>query len=123
MKSNQVPYPAILAQQTTLFNDTPSPATQLKGRSLRTILPYIEHHHQYKQKFPPINSTRTLPELKSGDTVRIDTKNKWKMKGELLNKLKYPHSYLVGADKSVKIRRNQHHLLQIREKSPLLSKC
>ena len=43
-------------------------------------------------------------------------KNKWEIKGDVLNKLKYPHSYLVEIDKGIKIRCNQCHLLKTSKK-------
>lgn len=39
------------------------------------------------------------------------------MKGKVLNKLKYPRSYLVETDKGIKIRNNRCHLLKTKERA------
>lgn len=115
MSSSQDPYLALLALRTTPFTDAPAPATQMMGRRLRTILPHIDHQYENKQKNPLTSSACELPELNPGDSVRVLSDNKWKMKGRVLEKLIYPRSYLVETEKGTKIRRNRRHLLKTKE--------
>ena len=115
MRSSQNPYLALLALRTNLLIDAPAPATQLMGQRLYTILLYIDHQYQNKQKDPPSSSARKLPELKPEISVCVLSDNKWEMKGRVFKELKYPCSYVVETEKGTQVRWNCYHLLKTKE--------
>jgi len=106
--NHEDPYLALLHLRTTPIRGSLSPSAHLMKRRLRTLIPAID--------LQPSATSRTLPELSVGDTVRFRADNRWGRRGVVLNKVATsPRSYNLLTDKLTQIRRNRRHLLRTQE--------
>ena len=82
--NDEDPYLAVLAHRTTPGNDGRSPAEKLMNRQPRSNLPTINKPAKESQVKPENKwynaNARNLPELKIGDTVRIQGNKTWDRK-------------------------------------------
>jgi hypothetical protein len=119
---------SILEYRNTPVDNFASPAQLLMGRQLRSILPVTSeqlepktidsekfitrrHHLQFTQKKYYNKGAHPLPELKTGDAVRIQLAkgDKWKP-GCVSSTCSQPRSYLVRTDDGAVYRRNRRFL-------------
>ena len=108
-----------------------SPAQRLMSRHTKTLLPMAEEqlkpevkdpeviqkrlqHYKCLQKKSYDRGARNLPVLKQGDVVRIRGEKGFPQKGVIIEKSKYPRSYLVKSSSGT-YRRNRRHLLKVEE--------
>jgi hypothetical protein len=111
-----------------------SPAQLLFSRSLRTKLPVLSEslqpkltgdrdelrERQLKQKYYYDRNTRHLPNLQTGDVVRIKHNAKW-VRGTVTGLHTSPRSFLVKTDSGTILRRNRRHLIKTSEQAYLPS--
>lgn len=118
-------YQGLLAYRTTPLECGMSPAQLLMGRRLRSNLPIQENllktregekvrkfkeQQKEKQKFYYDKGTRNLPELHTGDQVRLkDKTNTWAQKATVLTEIQ-PRSYNIQTEDGAVLRRNRRDL-------------
>ena len=68
-----------------------------------------------KSKSDSQEVNRTYKPLKEGDVVRIRGNKDWKDKGVVIEKTKYPRSYVVENQRGNRVRRNRRHLIPTME--------
>uniref|UniRef100_A0A3B4B1U9 Uncharacterized protein n=1 Tax=Periophthalmus magnuspinnatus TaxID=409849 RepID=A0A3B4B1U9_9GOBI len=119
-------YQSLLVCCTTPLECGISPARLLMGRKLRSNLPIQENllktkegrkvktykeQQKAKQKFYYDRGTQNLPELHTGDKVRLKGKtNTWTQKATVLNEIQ-PRSYNIQTEDGAVLRRNRHYIL------------
>ena len=85
--NNEDPCLAVLAHRTTPGNDGRSPAEKLMNRQPRSNLPIINKPAKESQVKPENKwynaNARNLPDLKIGDTVRIQGNKTWDRKAQV----------------------------------------
>ena len=114
LDANEDPY---LSLRTTPGVDGMSPAHKMLGRTIRNNMPY--HHPSIKVLEDNDKnlrkhgfSSRELTSLKTGDVVRIRSKEVWR--GIVVGK-EYPRSYIVQNERGSKLRRHRRHLIKSNE--------
>lgn len=101
-ESNQDPYLAMVALQTSPLKDkSSSPAQQLMKRTLRTNLPNVMHNKSMK-RHEVDKKSKELPTLSKDDTVRICSQGKWNLKGTIVKKAKRA-SFVFSKNRTRKI--------------------
>lgn len=119
-------YQSLLVYRTTPLECGMSPARLLMGRRLRSNLPIQEkllktkegekvkrykEQQKSKQKFYYDRGTQNLPELHTGDQVRLkDNTNTWAQKATVLNEVQ-PRSYNIQTEDGAVLRRNRRDIL------------
>ena len=116
---------ALLSLKTTPLKNDSSPAKLFFNRELRNLIPSVNRsalsRNNNKQPPPVTNriqsnetSGHALPELQTGDKVRIHTGKSWSRKGHVVKKATEPRSYHVQTNGNI-LRRNRRHLLKTNE--------
>ena len=117
--NDEDPYLAVLAHRTTPGNDGRSPAEKLMNRQPRSNLPIINKPVKENQVKPENKwynaNARNLPELKIGDTVRIQGNKTWDRKAQVTEQCNTPRSFKVKTEDGRVLRRNRRDLLKTRE--------
>lgn len=117
------PYLSILNFRNTGKNNSPSPASLLFSRNLRTKIPCHENnlkpkvfennniHSNYKLRNYYNKSAHNLKPVNVGDNIyfKRDVTKPW-VKGRVFSKTNQPRSYIVEDEKNCKYRRNRVHL-------------
>ena len=138
MKSKSDAYLSILDYRNTPSQNTcNSPAQKLLGRRTKTLLPYKKdllepnslptenitnkrRQSQDKQAYYYNKNAKDLPELRPGDTVRMNpfrlNQREWD-KAKVTKRLD-TRSYEVQTDTGMTYRRNRQHLRKTNEKPP-----
>jgi hypothetical protein len=128
------PYLSILEYQNTPIDDIGYPAQILMSRRLRSTLPttniqlhpqvikernlkwkLVEKKNQQKKQYD--KTAKELPNLTSGDKVRIKRQDLWEP-AVVVRKSSTPRSYDVKTQDGAVYRRNRRHLLKTKEKLP-----
>ena len=113
------PYLAQLSLRTTPGENGVSPSYQLMRRTVRNNMPYqCERTRQQISSTPEDHRkvvSRSYQPLNNGDAVRIRGKTDWKDQGVVLEKSKYPRSYLLENQLGNQIRRNRRHVIPTNE--------
>jgi len=128
------PYLSILEYRNTPIDDIGSPAQILMSRRLRSTLPttniqlhpqvikernlkwkLVEKKNQQKKQYD--RTAKELPNLTSGDKVRIRRQDLWEP-AVVVRKSSTPRSYDVKTQDGTVYRRNRRHMLQTKEKLP-----
>ena len=117
--NDEDPYLAVSAHRTTPGNDGRSPAEKLMNRQPRSNLPIINKPSKESQVKPENKwynaNARNLPELKIGDTVRIQGNKTWDRKAQATEQCNTPRSFKVKTEDGRILRRNRRDLLKTRE--------
>ena len=99
---DESPYLAVLAHRTALGNDGRSPAEKLMNRQPRSNLPIINKPAKESQVKPENKwyhtNAKNLPELKIGDTVRIQGNTTWNRKAQVTEQYNTPRSFKVKTE-------------------------
>ncbi|KAL7858896.1 hypothetical protein SRHO_G00140430 [Serrasalmus rhombeus] len=119
-------YQSLLVYRTMPLECGMSPARLLMGRRLRSNLPIQEkllktkegekvkrykEQQKAKQKFYYDRGTQNLPELHTGDKVRLkDKANTWSQKATVLKEIQ-PRSYNIQTEDGTVLRRNRRDIL------------
>ncbi len=122
LKDEEDPYLALMNFRACPSPDgTPSPATMLMNRKLRTRLPRMnqEKSHldkailekQQKQKQYYDAKTKPLPPLAEGSTVRIHRGKSWDSLAQVVKTADSPRSYILQDEAGKILRRNRRDLL------------
>ena len=94
----------LMLRTAPLRDGSPTPATKLMGRTLRTLVPKLEttsiKNKPEKHGSKYIYTGQTIKPLKEGDNVRIrDTrKNYWMRKAKVVGQHKSIRSYIVKTE-------------------------
>ena len=123
-ESEDDPYLALLALNTTPGPDGLSPSFKLFNCVARMTLPTFESKpvthltpdHQMKQSYD--KHSRDLSILHPGDVVRMRLNNEksWSQQGKVIETCKEPRFYNVMNERGNVVRRNRRHLLPSHEK-------
>ena len=109
--NDEDPYLAVLAHRTTPRNDGRSPAEKLMNRQPRSNLPIINKPAEESQVKPENKwynaNARNLPELKIGDTVRIQGNKTWDRKAQVTEQCYTRRSFKVKTEDGRVLRRNR----------------
>ena len=119
-------YQSLLVYRTTPLECGISPAQLLMGRRLRSNLPIQENllktkeggkvqrfkeQQKAKQKFYYDKGTQNLPELHTGDYVRLkDKTNTWSQKATVINEV-HPRSYTIQTEEGAVLRQNRRDIM------------
>ncbi|XP_014677177.1 PREDICTED: uncharacterized protein K02A2.6-like [Priapulus caudatus] len=125
------PYLGLLEYRNTPLDGIGSPAQMLMGRRLRSTIPMTSaqlqpgtinptkvqaqlRKKQQVQKAYFDKGSKSLSALETGDTVRIQQGDRWHP-ATVVEKTKYPRSYVVETPDGGTYRRNRRHLMSTNE--------
>ena len=122
LKDEEDPYLALMNFRACPSPDgTPSPATMLMNRMLRTRLPRMNQEKSHldkailEQKQYYDAKTKPLPPLAEGSTVRIHRGKSWDSLAQVVKTADSPRSYISQDEAGKILRRNRRDLLHTNE--------